>query len=74
MHNHNCAFDQNHLQLEENCVLPIRELPHSFASGSLTAAAITETSRNVLKEILLIKGSIHLDKIVPFLIQWLRLK
>ena len=36
------AFDHTPLRFEGKCVfLPIRELPRSFASGSLTAAAIT---------------------------------
>ena len=34
-----CALDHNPLRFEEKFVLPIRELPRSFTSGSLTAGS-----------------------------------
>ena len=35
------AHNHNYIRFEEKCVLSIRELPRSFASGSFTATAIT---------------------------------
>ena len=48
-HNHNSLHLQKHVQGPYNNILPIRELPRSFASGSLTVTAIFVDLLHVLR-------------------------